>query len=286
MVGGPALLFPDPVWIEAVLAYVSAQALPLDFLSWHYYGDYPALGPFPEGPVDLPPSVPALGDYWYNPGTRAQAYGEQVSMVRTLLSAFPQLHPLTVLDEWNLDAGYDPRADTAYDAAFAAAVLDSVQQAGLDRMAFFRVADDKLGTLGNWGMLFSDLSPKPVYSTFLFWHELGGSLLPVDLTPPQVLADPVGRIGAVATRAADGTVRVLVYDYAPYDPTGAYGTGTSGLYDHSVALEISGLGNAHHYDAVVVSDAGPRSVSGATDGGGGLVLAMPGESVALVTLHP
>lgn len=286
MVGGPALLFPDPVWIEAVLAYVSAQGLPLDFLSWHYYGDYPALGPFPEGVTDLPPSVPALGDYWYNPLTRAQTYGEQVTFVRTLLSAYPQLHPLTVLDEWNLDAGYDPRADTAYDAAFAAAVLDSVQQAGLDRMAFFRVADDKPGTLGNWGMLFSDLSPKPVYSAFLFWHELAGSLLPVDLAPSQLLADPFGRVGAVASRSPDGTVRVLLYDYAPYDPTGVYGAGTSTPYDHLVALEVAGLAGPRHYDAVVVSDAGQRSLSGTTDGGGGLVLGMPGESIALVTLHP
>lgn len=287
LVGGPALLFPDPAWMAPFLAFVSAEHLPLGFLSWHYYGDYPALGPFPEGPVDVPPSVAPLGGYWYNPGTRAQTYGEQVAMVRSLVSSFASLHPLTVLDEWNLDAGYDPRADTVYDAAFAAAVLDSVQQAGLDRMAFFRVADDGPGTLGNWGMLFSDLAPKPVYATFLFWHELAGSLLPAGLSPSQVAADPIGRIGAVASRAPDGTVRVLVYDYAPYDPTGAYGAGSSTAYDHSVALHVAGLtGGRHRYSAVIVSGAGQRSLSGPTGAGHTLVLAMTGESVALVTVSP
>jgi hypothetical protein len=78
---------------------------------------------------------------------------------------------------------------------------------------------------------------------------------------------------------------VLLYDYAPYDPTGAYGTGAPTPYDHTVALEVAGLGGARAYDAVVLSDSGRRSLSGTTDGGGGLGLVMPGESVALVTLH-
>ncbi|MHB8681278.1 MAG: GH39 family glycosyl hydrolase [Acidimicrobiales bacterium] len=286
LVGGPALLYPDPSWIEPLLAYVTAQHLPLDFLSWHYYGDYPSAGPvFPLGPLTLPPQLPAAGDYWYNPGTRAQTYGEQVTFVKGLLAAYPQLHPLTVLDEWNIDAGYDPRSDTSYDAAFAAAVLDSVQQAGLDRMAFFRVADDRPGTLGNWGMLFSDLTPKPVYDTFLFWHELAGAQLPVTLPPSQLLADPVGRIGADAS-STTGAVHVLLYDYAPYDPTGSYGSSSPTPYDHLVRLVAVGVGAGRPYQATIVSGSGQHVLSGVTDASGAVELLLPGESVAFVTLQP
>jgi hypothetical protein len=134
-------------------------------------------------------------------------------------------------------------------------------------------------------MLFSDLTPKPVYDTFLFWHQLAGSSLPVDVAPSQTLADPVGRIGAVGSLSDDGSVHVLLYDYAPYDPTGAYGAGPSSPYDHQVTLDVAGLGRGGGYSVEVVSDAGTRSESGSTGGGDSLVLAMPGESVALVTLH-
>jgi hypothetical protein len=131
-VGGPALVFSDAAWIEPFLAFVAAQGLSLDFLSWHYYGNYPLLGPI--GPLPNPgaPGPPA----WYNPALRAQAYGLQVAQVRAELAPFASLRPVLWIDEWNVDAGYDPRQEGPYGAAFAAAVLDSVQGAGLDRMAF------------------------------------------------------------------------------------------------------------------------------------------------------
>jgi glycosyl hydrolase family 39 (putative alpha-L-iduronidase) len=235
-VGGPALTFPDPPWIEALLAAVQAQGLPLDFLSWHHYADYPALGPQPPAPVP-PPGTPP---FWYNPGLRAQAFGEGVALVKTELAKFPALHPKLWLDEWNADAGYDARQDGPFDGALVAAVLDNVTAAGLDRMAFFRVADDTEPTLGNWGMLFADGTPKPAYQVFSLWHGLGGGRLPVQLLPDQTLADPNGRIGAVAT-ASRQSVSVLVYNFVPYDPTGGYGTGASTPYDHIVSLVVRGL---------------------------------------------
>ncbi|HAM00634.1 MAG TPA: hypothetical protein DCQ30_00160 [Acidimicrobiaceae bacterium] len=283
LVGGPALLFPDPAWLGPFLTYVTANQLPLGFVSWHYYGDYPGLGPFAEGAATVPPELPAVGPYWYNPMTRAQTYGYQVQFVQQLLAGYPALHPLTVIDEWNLDAGYDVRSDTAYDAAFAAAVLDSVQAAGLNRMAFFRVADDQPGTLGNWGMLFANDTPKPVYSTFLFWHEMAGRLLPASLSPDQTGADPLGRVGAVASLASDGTIRVLLYDYAPYDPTGAYGTTDPNPYDHPVTVTLGGLTpGVHSYSLAVVDGTGTKTTSGTTTGT--VSTGLSGESVALLTV--
>ncbi|MHB8329279.1 MAG: GH39 family glycosyl hydrolase, partial [Acidimicrobiales bacterium] len=132
-VGGPALVFPDATWIEPFLSFVSAQHLPLDFVSWHYYADYPLLGPY--GPVPSPP--PGVMPVWYNPALRAQVYGLQVTQVRAEVAKFPSLHPVLWIDEWNVDAGYDPRQSGPYGAAFVAAVLDSAQSARLDRMTFF-----------------------------------------------------------------------------------------------------------------------------------------------------
>jgi endoglycosylceramidase len=293
LVGGPALLYPDLEWLSAFLSFVSAEDLPLGFVSWHYYGDYPALGPYDENGVVVPPKPPAgLPEYWYNPLVRAQTYGYQVQLVKSLLEAFPSLHPLTVIDEWNLDAGYDPRADTVYDAAFAAAVLDSVQSAGLDRMDFFSVADGSPGTLGNWGMLFSDLRPKPVYYAFSFWHQLAGSLLGVQLSPDQTLTDLVGRVGAVASASGIGggvTVHVLLYDYAPYDPTGGYGTSDPNPYDHQVMVVLRGLSpGAHSWSLQLLDGASPGgapvTVSGTTTDGR-VSTELYGESVALLTVE-
>jgi hypothetical protein len=233
MVGGPALLFPDPAWIEPLLAWVTSQRLPLDFLSWHYYADYPLFGPMaglPAPPAGVPP-------FWYNPAARAQSYGLGTELVRAELAKYPRLHPLLWIDEWNLDAGFDPRHDQSYDAAFAAASLDSAQQAGLDRMAFFRAADDVPHTLGNWGLLFSDMSPKPVYRAMSFWRRLAGASLAVRVRPDQGLADLTGRIGAVASMARGG-VRILAYRVLPFGRGGGR---------QAVRIRIGGLQNGARF---------------------------------------
>ena len=239
-VGGPALVFSDAAWIEPFLDFVAAEDLPLEFLSWHYYADYPLLGPV--GPIPGPP--PGTPPVWYNPALRAQSYGLQVGQVRAEVAAHPSLHPLLWLDEWNADAGYDARHDGPFDAALAAAVLDSVQSARLDRMCFFDVADDTGNALANWGLLTAPpaLAAKPVYAAFEYWHRLGPNLAPVSLSPDQSLADPRGRIGAVASTAPDGQVTILVYDFVPYDATGVYGTADPTPYDHPITVELTGLG--------------------------------------------
>lgn len=285
-VGGPALFFADASWIEPFLAFVAANHLPLDFLSWHYYGDYPALGP--DGPIPMPPSVtPPL---WYNPALRAQTFGDEVAQVRAEVAAFPQLHPLLWIDEWNVDAGYDARQDGPYDAAFAAAVLDSVQAAGLARMSFFDVSDSTTDQRGDWGMLTADLSPKPVYRAFAYWDDLAPNELPVTLSPDQVASDPVGRVGAVASTGAGGVVTVLVYNFVPYDPTGGYGTVDPTPYDHTVDVLISGLGGGSYLWSRDVVDG--SHTGGLVDQGSVIgptvheSFTLAGEGVTLLTLTP
>lgn len=285
-VGGPALVFADSAWIEPFLAFVAARGLPLDFLSWHYYANYPAVGPI--GPVPSPP--PGTPPYWYNPALRTQTYGAQVLQVRAELSKYPSLHPLLWLDEWNADAGYDRRHDGPFDAALAASVLDSVQGAGLDRMCFFFVADDASDPLGNWGLLTSSLKPKPVYQAFRFWHAMAPNSVAVALSPDQSSSDPIGRVGALASAGASGTVTILLYDFLPYDPTGAYGTSASSPFDHPVTLQVDGLsGRSYGWTESVVdgTHSGTATQHGAVKGPRTtLHLKLAAEGVALVTLSP
>jgi hypothetical protein len=291
-VGGPALTFPDVAWIEPFLAHVVAGGLPLDFLSWHYYLDYPALGP--TGGIPAPP--PGVPPVWYNPFARAQEYGAQVALVRDEAAKYPTLHPKLWIDEWNLDAGYDARHDGPYDAAMAAAVLDSVQGAALDRMSFFKVTDDP-GPTGNWGMLTVGLRPKPVYYAFDFWHRLAGRSLGVAITPDQSASDASGRVGAVASRpgAGNGSVRVLLYDYVPFDATGGNGTHDPTPYDTTARVTVRGLRPGRYGVRASVVDGvhqtpgvrtlGTRSAAGG-DGSIAVTLPVPGDSVTLLELDP
>jgi hypothetical protein len=127
-------------------------------------------------------------------------------------------------------------------------------------MCFFRVADDAPLTLGNWGMLRSDLRPKPVYHAFDFWHRLAGNRLPVSITPDQQPADPVGRVGAVAA-VNSRTVRVMGYNFVPYDPTGADGRSDPTPYDHQVTFRIVGLAPGTYSVTVSVVDGGHDGVA-------------------------
>jgi len=285
-VGGPALVFSDSSWIEPFLAFVSAEHLPLDFVSWHYYANYPGIGPI--GPIPAPPS--GFPPVWYNPLLRAQTFGAEVTQVRAELAKYPSLRPALWIDEWNADAGYDARQDGPFDAALVAAVLDSVQGTGLDRMSFFLVADDASDPLGNWGLLHPNLSPKPVYEAFRFWHDMATRQVPVVLTPDQSASDPLGRVGAVAATSTDGTVTVLAYDFLPYDPTGAYGTTDPTPYDHAVAVALRGLQDRRYTWVRAVVDAthlGVTADQGALLGPTAEVsFTLGGEGVTLVTLTP
>jgi hypothetical protein len=287
-VGGPALTFPDWPWIEALLDDADRSHLPLDFVSWHYYANYPLVGPV--GPVPAPPA--GTPPAWYSPLTRAQTYGQQIQQVRAQVARHHGLHPLLWIDEWNLDAGYDARHDGPYDAALTLAVLDSMQQAGLDRSCFFRVADDGPGTLGNWGLLFSDLRPKPVYQALRFWHEAAGASLPVTLPPGADVADPAGRVGAVASSRA-GATSVLVYNVVPFDPTGSDGAVDPTPYDHPVTVSVSGLApgrygltrelvDGAHSGQVV--DRGLAQVG--RDGRLTVSFILAGDGVSLLRIHP
>jgi hypothetical protein len=174
---GPATAVPDPVYVEPFLARFRDPSLPLDGVSWHYYGNYPFFGPDgAEFPV-TEPIQPLLGRP--NPLASPMAYGEQIGFMRAMVEvglagAGRPLPPL-VLDEWNLSAaGFDLRHDTHEGAAFAAGVLAEMQHAGLDAAAFFR-ANDTRGVPGEHGLVTTDGRRKPAWWTFWLWRHQAGT---------------------------------------------------------------------------------------------------------------
>jgi hypothetical protein len=122
------------------------------------------------------------------------------------------------------------------------------------------------------------------------WHQLAGSLLAVSVSPDQSASGPVGQVGAVASVASNGTVHVMVYDFAPYDASGVYGTTDPTPFDHQVTVDLSGLASAgygesqslidgSHADSVI----GTSSVSGPS---ASMTFTLSGEGVTLITLTP
>jgi hypothetical protein len=295
-VGGPGvdeLGQIDNSWISALANYVVANNLPLDFVSWHQYPNDPDEGPqapYPSGICDT--GAGANGQpCWDNPNFDVSLFQRGAESVESLLSAYPSLHPVLWVDEWGVDSGNDARLSGPYGAAFVAASLDGAQQGGIGRMAFYDTADNPASpAYDNFGLLTGTLTPKPAYYAFSMWHQLAGSLVPVTLTPDQSASAPVGQIGAVASRGTGGKVTVMVYNFAPYDASGAYGTTDPTPFDHQVTLDVTGLGagtynvsqsliDGSHDDSTVATS----SVSGPSPS---LTFTLAGEGVTLITLIP
>jgi len=193
----------------------------------------------------------------------------------------PDPPPLLWLDEWNVNAGEDPAMSGSYGAAFAAAVLDSAQSAGIDRATFYEAADDS--ALDNFGVLTQTLAPKFDYQAFAMWHSMAGAELSTAIAPNQTSADPQGRIGAVASTSA-GVISVLVYNFDPTGPAGSAGQPVPASLSHTVILRVTGLPGGQHYSVnrtlVDPSDnpSSPQSL-GTVVAGGTLQFTQTGQSV-------
>ncbi len=208
--GGPAAFVPDPLLLVALLDRVVSRGLRLDFVSWHWYANYPLIGPIlGEPPLTIPPLTIE------NPLLDPSFYGDQVRLVRALVAAAwsrrtdGAARPFLWLDEWNLDAGHDLRHDTTEAAAFAASAVRAMLDAGLDRSSFFTATDLEDPNF-NQGMFFPDGTPKPVYAFFRLWSRLEELRLAARTTPAA------SHVGAIASRSPDGKrLTALLYNWRP-----------------------------------------------------------------------
>jgi hypothetical protein len=291
-VGGPALATiiptPDMTWMDNFLSYVNQHQAPLDFLSWHEYFNSPDTGASASFPNGFCFAVPLPDGQCDNPELTPADLTTQITDMWQALVSFPSLHPKLWLDEWNVNAGFDPRMSGTYGASFVAAVLSTAQADGLDRSAFYDAMDDS--PVDNFGLLTQTGAPKPDFWTFAFWHDLAGRLLPVNTTPPLHTSPARDEVGAVASLSTNGAVNVLIYNFAPTGPVGTPHQHVDTQLKRQVTVSITGLG-ARAYAIQVAridTDHSGTLESEGTISGAKAVVHLPanGQSVSLVQLTP
>lgn len=270
-IGGPAATFPDPPFMLGYLAALRNAGVPLDFVSWHYYGNYPFLGP-DGAEATIPEPARPITLVWgqRNPATTPAIYGVGVELVRALTDsalAGSALYPRLMITEWNLSAGgHDVRNDSNVGAAFDAATLIDMERSGLDAADFYRASNSPSETRpGDWGLVRADGSPKPAWWIFRAWLETAGEVLPIEGD------DPAGGLWARAT-ASPGRIDVLLASFVA--------TGGSAR-DVTVSLAGACAGSA---EVRALSEAS-SDLAAATDvevGPNGLSLVLPPESLTWV----
>ena len=276
--GGPATAVPDPAYLAAFLSPLRDQSLPLDFVSWHYYANTPFLGPDGNEFPATDPVHPVVGQRY--PLASPAAYGTQVEMMRewtaAALAGTDRPEPALTIDEWNLSAGgFDHRHDTHEGAAFAAAVLMEMQEAGLDQSAFFQVSDAPSSTgqhaYGGHGLVHFDGTRKPAWWAQWLWHQQAGGLAQV------TGADSTAGLWAMA--AGDSKrVTVLVTSFSASRPTArTVDVVLAGLPWRPARATVRRL-DAAHADAV-------RKETLAVEGFR-VRLDLPAQAVALVEVRP
>jgi hypothetical protein len=291
-VGGPALATivptPDMTWMNNFLSYVEQHQAPLDFLSWHEYFNSPDTGASASFPKGFCFAVPLPDGQCDNPELTPADLTTQITDMRQALSNFPSLHPKLWLDEWNVNAGFDPRMSGTYGGAFVAAVLSTAQADGLDRSAFYDAMDDS--PVDNFGLLTQTGAPKPDFWTFAFWHDLAGRLLPVNTTPPLITSPAGDEVGAVASLSTNGAVNVLIYNFAPTGPVGTPHQHLDTRLKRQVTVSVAGL-RAGRYSVqlsrIDTDHSGTLEAEGAISGGNAVLhVSADGQSVNLVQLTP
>lgn len=291
-VGGPALATvgpnPDVTWMANFLSYVSLHQAPLDFLSWHEYFNSPDTGAQSSFPNGFCGAVLLPDGQCDNPTLTPAILTSQINDMRYLLAWFPGLQPKLWLDEWNVNAGFDPRMSGTYGAAFAAAVLSTAQTDGLDRSAFYDAQDDS--SIDNFGLLNQNGTPKPDFWTFEFWHDLAGRVLPLSVTPTLDTSPGAQETGAMASLGTNGTVQVLAYNFAPTGPVGTPSEDIDSSLTRQVTLSLSGL-DCGRYEVqlrtIDTNHSGTPEWDGTINGPDATVkLPLNGQSVSLVEVTP
>jgi hypothetical protein len=214
--------------------------LPLDFISWHHYGNTPFLGPDGSEPLGPPEVVAALEPlHQRNPSTSPSHYADQVAAVRSWRDALygDAAKPELWIDEWNLSAGgFDLRHDGTAGAAFQAGVLVELQRSDLDRASVFRSVDPAYGPdvvpaepelYGGWGLVGRKGTVKPAWWAHRFWRDLGSDVLTFTSSDDSRLG-----VSGVLTRADAKHFVALVSNFQ-----------ASGEHAHALELRLEGAGS-------------------------------------------
>ena len=187
--GGPGITALYKNWFDAMAKYAVKYSVRFDFFSWHRYN------------------------------LKIDQYREDMTDIRTWLSAYPQLEPTLELHitEW----GHDSNNHTGYDSSYGAAhtVAGSIEMIGIVDKAFvFEIQDGKAPDgkeyWGRWGMFTHQsvgAKPKPRYHGLRMLDRIGDQRL-------QLLGKG-SWVKAAAARDEAGNTEVIM---ANFDQKGAH----------------------------------------------------------------
>ncbi len=187
-VGGPAaaMFTADTTFITDYVTAIEQAGLPIDFVSFHWYANYPCLGP------DHPESV-KNSSLWEklkcsNPNLTPASYGTLIRSVQAAVrAAVPASRPVpeVILDEWNMSAGgFDVRQDSTVGAAFALASLIEMEDSGISRAYLYRAVKGVPAVPGDWGIATQSGRHVPTWSILYVWERLHGARLALSGSPP------------------------------------------------------------------------------------------------------
>lgn len=197
-VGGPALADPDSQILPFLLKTVDAKRLPLDFVSWHIYSSDPL------------------------------KIRSTIERKKELLQKFPNLHPETFLDEWNMSLSH-PSNDPRFQPCFVAETAWQMKEGGLNYSCYYHIRDFHVPeknfarfmsprgniAMARWwnrmpqydGLFDYQNHMRPAYFTFLLLSRLTGQRITVSSS-----TETVHGLGAFDPDFA--TYDILIWNYS------------------------------------------------------------------------
>jgi len=219
-VGGPSTA--QAAWVAAFLDHCKQKNIPVDFVSTHVYANDTAKDVF-----HTDEQIP-----------RDRMVCRSVRKVHNEIAASPFPQTPLIFSEYNASYSNEPNVtDTVYMGPWLA---DTISQCdGLtEAMSYWSFSDvfEEQGIVktpfyGGFGLIAEDGIPKPAFNAFAMLHRLGDRRIQVD-------SDSV-----LATRRADGSIAVALWNYAPPFGTGATYTpppATSGL-QKTFSIKLDGV---------------------------------------------
>jgi len=197
-IGGPSTA--QAAWVASFLEHCKQNKIPVDFASTHVYAN------------DTAKDV--MGTDEQIPRDRMVCRSVRKVHDEIVASPFPKM-PL-IFSEYNASYANEPDVtDTVYMGPWLAGTISRCD--GLtEAMSYWSFSDvfEEQGVVktpfyGGYGLVAEDAIPKPAENAFAMLHELGDGRFRVDSD------------AALATRRADGSVVIALWNYAPPFGTGA-----------------------------------------------------------------
>jgi xylan 1,4-beta-xylosidase len=212
-VGGPATA--QAAWVSSFIAHATANKIPYDFVSTHIYANDLAHDVF-----GTDETIP-----------RTEMVCRAVKKVHDEVKSSVRPEVPVIFSEYNASYKNEPNVT---DALFMGPWLaDTIRQCDglVDNLAYWSFSDvfEEQGVVkqpfyGGYGLMAAGNLPKPAFNAFKLLHQLGEKRLPVNSQ------------SALATRKADGTLEIAVWNlHFPEE----YGE------TKEITLTFRGLGGTH-----------------------------------------